>query len=101
MPTASSYLQGTIATALSGMRRWANQGHHISGALGEALVTMQRAYDLSEPQIREGGRGHVTMLDGEVWAFPPGARVALGPFGDEEAAQGALTRHAADSKDES
>jgi hypothetical protein len=91
-PVAATFVQGTIASAIADLRRQQNQGAPLAGPVAELLEKLQRAYDAAEPLIGISGRGYVECVNGEYWAYPE-AGVSVGPFGNEDEGQQALTHY--------
>lgn len=92
-PVDVSIIHAEIAQAIHDLRRSQNQGAPLAGHVADALVRMRRLYDATEPMITISGRGYVELVGGELWAFPE-AGVSIGPFGNEERAQDAITKWA-------
>jgi hypothetical protein len=67
---------------------------HVAGQLGRAIASIRRNLELSDPVI--GAFGEVIQVEetGEWWAFPFGAGVAIGPFGNLDDTAEALGAHA-------
>lgn len=89
---AESFVQSSIASAIGELRRYQNQGGLLSGPVGAAYDKMRRAYDAAEPLVEISGRGYVECIEGELWAYPEDG-VSVGPFGNEDEAQQALTNY--------
>lgn len=85
-----AYLQGTIAGAILGLKRWESQGHPLSGPLAESYERMKIAYDAAEPRITVPRQSYVHAEHGNCWAYPAGTSFVLGPFATEELAHDAL-----------
>lgn len=98
-PAPEAMIQASIASSIAEMRRYQSQGFPMGAPLEKALDCMRRAYDAAEPHIEAPLLGVIEVIEGELWAYPEGSTLGIGPFADEESAQRALTDRAADAKE--